>query len=63
MEVPVLLQHMTYKKSSNSCEVVEQKHKIVEQNATGAMDDGLDGIFGLNQDETMRIDTTTMETP
>ena len=27
------------------------------------MGDGLDGIFGLNQDETMRIDANTAKTP
>ena len=27
------------------------------------MDDGFNGSFGLNQDETMRIDAATMESP
>ena len=36
---------------------------MVEQDKTGPTCDGLDGIFGSNQDETMRIDATTAETP
>ena len=42
---------------------MEQKPKLVEQVTPGLADDGLDGIFGSNQDETMRIDANVAKTP
>ena len=36
---------------------------MVKHDKTGPAHDGLDEIFGLNQDETMRIDASTAETP
>ena len=51
-----LLNEETYKNLNNNCEVMEQKSKMVEQGRTGSIHDGLDGIFRLNQDETMRIE-------
>ena len=34
-----------------------RSQKLVEQVNTGPGDDGLNGLFGSNQDETMRIDS------
>ena len=41
---------------------MEQKPKSVEQAKPGPMDDGLDGILGSNQDETLRVDADTAKT-
>ena len=51
-----------YKNLSNNCSIVEQKPKLVEQVKTGPTNCGLNGIFGFNQDETMRIDTEMAKT-
>ena len=37
--------------------------KPVEQVKPGPMDDGLNGIFGSSQDETMRIEANMAKTP
>ena len=49
--------------NSLNCGVMEQKPKMVEQGKTGPMHDGFNGIFGSNQEETMRTDASMAETP
>ena len=52
-----VLSDKTDENSSNHCGIMEQKPKLVEQVNTGPGNDGLNGLFGSNQDETMRIDS------
>ena len=42
---------------------MEQKSKLVEQVKPGPTDNVLNGSFGLNQEETMRIDTDMAKSP
>ena len=51
-----------YKNLSDNCNIVEQKSKLVEQVKTSPTNCGLNGIFGFNQDEAMRIVTEMART-